>query len=202
MLSDGMRTLPSFCSTAGLVHPTIDDAVAAWLEERDADALESLRSVGVPPAGFIMRPVTHLVVTDNFTDVIVDGHDEPPIAEGCLIGENLLPLTAPNRDDWLIASDGRVVCCARRGTSVSTRQVNVSFSSFLVFQTCLNGLAAEDEDAVFDVLPALAEVDGWALSSADSPWADLLAEQAFGASSSPEDVDRVRAAAFGEPGHP
>ena len=178
-----------------MVHPTVPADVEQWLTVHDPEALETLQAIGVPPRQHTMRPRQELELTEAFADRTVES-DGRRVGTACLVGVNALAMREPYRDDWLIAEDGSFVhaSCGAYGDAI--HPVSTSFTTFVVLTTALRRAMTDDRVSVVAQLRRLVPVDPWAVSSIDSPWVEDFADR-HGVGPTMDDVDRLRAAAFG-----
>lgn len=201
--------MPRYCSGVDLTIPRLSEPVVRWLQEHDADALETMRMVGLPTdwqLRFAAR--AEPAVTASLSTWAPEGGGV--LGTCCLVGlEPLRDLAAVR--DWAIASDGRFVLCQDSAVEVIddrpvvvprdvVHQFNSSCSAFLVFATALDRLPPDDERAMLATAPRLAEVDAWAFTAPESPWPRVFAERTYGdllESTKREEMARIVAAALG-----
>lgn len=189
-----MLTLPPFCSTEGLFVPAVERDAAELLRGSATDALETLQSVGIPESWrAVFRAESVIRSTDRFQGwTTADGRR---VGLACLVARNPIPMAPEAFEDWVVASDGRMLLCSSL-VSDSVHFYNSDLSAFVVFVSALRAIPYLDEDKVFAVLPQLGQLDPAAFDESGA-WGELCAERAFGDPAKDDEIERVRIAALG-----
>lgn len=179
-----------------MLVPEIPGDARALLGEVSPDALETLESIGLPDnwsARF--RADLRLSVSGRFRDW-TSPFGDGPIGEACVIARNPIPLRAPSFEEWVIASDGRVVLCSVMDDESAVYSYNSGYSAFLVFVTALRATPYCDEHAVMALLRTLSSLDSAAFGLGGA-WELICAEWAYGDPAKDDEVRTVRRVALG-----